>query len=146
MGVLNWFVLVPILLFWFLVVPVLSVLLWVVLYPTWRLCTADVPSWLDSPWDIQSALAVTFFCVRVNDCDGLHTILLPGIREMRCAVLMNHRSFGDFFVDPHAGHCAIVARTMAVVATMLAGLLGLVCNRIIVFRRGADVVAIKSNV
>ena len=75
--------------------------------------------------------------IRVVDEDPVKsTILIPGIESFRGAVLMNHRSWGDFGVDPYQGHCACVGRLEAFLAMGLAGMLGLLSNRAIIIQRG----------
>lgn len=75
--------------------------------------------------------------VRIVDedpaCNGL---LVPGIESFKGAVLMNHRSWGDFVVDPYQAHSAVIGRFAAFVAMGLAGILGMLSDRAIIIRRG----------
>ena len=130
-----WFLLFfPCLLLWFVAMPPLLVPVWALIRVVYRCIGSktgiELPFMLETPWDLLGWLSCFFFGVRIHDHDGQHTLLVPGIRTMRVAVLANHRSFGDFFVDPVMGHCAVVARLLAVVATLCAGVLGLACNRL----------------
>jgi len=138
---LAFLILIPVCLLWFLVLPPIAMVLWLALRLViicLRLDDAKVPHWLDTPWDMLTTCAAAFFCVRVHDCDGQHSLLLPGIRSMRCAVLANHRSFGDFFVDPAMAHCAVMARIAAVAVACNAGIVGLLWSRVIMINRGKD--------
>jgi 1-acyl-sn-glycerol-3-phosphate acyltransferase len=134
-------VLIVVLVLWFIILPPIAVVLWILARTVvfcLRFDDAEVPYWLDTPWDMLTHGAVAFFCVRVQDCDGQHSVILPGIRNMRCAVMANHRSFGDFFVDPAMADCAVMARIAAVAVTCIAGCIGLAWNRIIMVNRGQD--------
>jgi hypothetical protein len=66
-------------------------------------------------------------------CNGL---LVPGIESFKGAVLMNHRSWGDFAVDPYQAHSAVIGRFAAFVAMGFAGILGVLSDRAIIIRRG----------
>lgn len=132
---------VPILFLWFIVMPVIAVVVCAVgraLLRSCRMSDSEMPYWLDTPWDMLTNMAAQFWGVRIRDCDGQHSLLLPGIRKMRCVILVNHRSWGDFFIDPAMGHCAVVSRLAAVLATCIAGFVGLWCRRVIIFHRGKD--------
>lgn len=138
---LGFLILIPAMLVWFILMPPIAVLLWLVVravVSVTRLDEADLPYWLETPWDILTNASSAFFCVKVQDCDGQHTLLLPGIRTMRCAVMANHRSWGDFFVDPAMAHCAVMARIAAVAVTCIAGAVGLAFDRVIMINRSKD--------
>ena len=137
---LGLIILLPIIVLWFVIMPAAALLVW----PFGRVliaCTRidmHVPYWMETPWDLLVGIASWCFCVRIQDADGQHSLLLPGVRSMRCAVLANHRSWGDFFIDPAMSNCAVMARIFAVAATCVAGLIGLACGKIIVINRGKD--------
>jgi hypothetical protein len=49
---------------------------------------------------------------------------------------MNHRSWGDFVVDPYQAHSAVIGRFAAFVAMGFAGVLGTLSDRAIIIHRG----------
>lgn len=71
------------------------------------------------------------------DCDAdVPGIVMPEASFFRGAVLVNHRSWADFIIDPAQAHCAVVARAAAVAICVLGSLIGLASDRIIVILRG----------
>jgi 1-acyl-sn-glycerol-3-phosphate acyltransferase len=133
--------LLPAIIFFFNVLPLIAVFSWFVGRAIIRCCNMpdkDLPEWLETPWDLLTNLAVRLFCLRVRDSDGQNSFLIPGIRTTRCAVLANHRSWGDFFIDPTMAHCPPVARRAAVAATGVSGLVGLLCNKVVMINRDKD--------
>lgn len=140
---MGYLLLIPACVVWFVAVPPLALVLWLLARPLFAILptfggTAECPPWLETPWDVVVHAATLGFGVKVCDADGEHSLVLPGVRTLRCAVLANHRSWADFFIDPAQGHCAVVARTAAVAAGGVAGLLGLASRRVIRISRGVD--------
>eukprot|EP00967_Tisochrysis_lutea_P041507 scaffold49878_cov40-Tisochrysis_lutea.AAC.6 len=154
-ALMRWLVLVVDQLFWSIVAPPAALFGWVPL----RLCSTllvhaallhESPAWLETPFDTLSYWYLLVHGVRVCE-EGASggvvesTILVPGIRTFRGAVLMNHRSWGDFVIDPMQASASVVARGAATAAMLLAGLLGIVTKRVIViFRRDGPCCAATS--
>ena len=101
------------------------------------LCTrAGPPSWLDTPWDMLVSLYASAHRVQVVNADGTSGVVIPGIDSIRGAMLMNHRSFGDFGFDVYQARCSTVSRWSAIAVTGLFGVLGLACGKVIAVSRG----------
>ena len=116
-------------------VPPIIVAAWLVL--RLGVCVCDlvfvmkpVPIFLDTPWELLQSWYLLFHGVKVVDADGANTWRLPDVRNIEGCVLTNHRSWGDFVFDPAMAFAPVVARTAAVAATMLAGLIGLMCGKV----------------
>ena len=132
---LLWPLLVMDVLLWVLVLPPIIAAAWLVL--RLGVCVCDlvfvmkpVPIFLDTPWELLQSWYLLFHGVKVVDADGANTWRLPDVRNIEGAVLTNHRSWGDFVFDPAMAFAPVVARTAAVAATMLAGLIGLMCGKV----------------
>jgi len=120
-----------------------------VLWCGYRLGRGAEPG-MKTPWDFTVFLYLRFHGVQVVDSElasgdtgsprpprpAAADLIIPGIDSFRGAVLMNHRSWGDFTIDPYQAQCAVIARLAAALAVGLMGLLGLVSNKLIVIRRG----------
>lgn len=97
---------------WCFVFPVGAAVLFFVLRPAHKLLaicgvsTSSLPTWLETPWDMLTAWGGIWYGFTIVDADGpaASTLIPPGMLEKRGAVLANHRSFGDFFVDPLQAH------------------------------------------
>lgn len=125
-----------------------------------RLCERT-PDVLESPWELLMhaylfAHGVTIWDEPGSSCSGGgdfcsagasptsnsaagaaqgSEFALPGIAAYRGAVLMNHRSWGDFCIDQAQSRATVVARGAAVGAALFTGLLGLASRRLIpIFR------------
>mmetsp|Transcript_8982 Transcript_8982/g.25078 ORF Transcript_8982/g.25078 Transcript_8982/m.25078 type:complete len:284 (-) Transcript_8982:647-1498(-) len=72
----------------------------------------------------------------IDEEPGKDGMLIPDIESFKGAVLANHRSWGDFVVDPYQGHSAVIGRFAAFVAMGFAGLLAVLSDRAIIIRRG----------
>ena len=127
-------------LFWGTLAPPMAIMAWLLTRALLDSgCLAASPETrlkVTTPWDILIHAYVSMHSIRIVDADGEHGIFLPGLNELRGALLMNHRSWGDFVVDPAQGASAVVARLAAVAVTLLGGLTGLLSQRIIMIRRG----------
>mmetsp|Transcript_33473 Transcript_33473/g.70435 ORF Transcript_33473/g.70435 Transcript_33473/m.70435 type:complete len:269 (+) Transcript_33473:175-981(+) len=133
-----WAILILDQLFWSIPMPFVATVVWASARAIYFCLGKQVPAWLHTPWDCLCLMYLRGHGIRIidTDGDGANTLLVPGIMEFRGAVLANHRSWGDFVMDPYQTHCAVVARIAAVVACLGGGLLGLLCDRIIVINRG----------
>ena len=132
---LLWPLLIVDVLLWVLVLPPIIAAAWLVL--RLGVCVCDlvfvvkpVPIFLDTPWELLQSWYLLFHGVKVVDADGANTWRLPDVRNIEGCVLTNHRSWGDFVFDPAMAFAPVVARTAAVAATMLAGLIGLMCGKV----------------
>ena len=79
------------------------------------------PHW-NTPWQFFVHVYLKTKGVRVVDAQhgNMETdLILPNVQEFKGAVLTNHRSFGDFAIDPHMCDCPIIARLAAVFAYIL---------------------------
>lgn len=128
--------------FWGLPMPFVALFIWATSRAILALTGYEVPLWLVTPWDTLCCMYLRGHGVRILDADtGASTgaadgLAIPGITSFRGVLLMNHRSWGDFVVDPYQGHCAVVARFAAVAVTCFAGVLGRLCSRVIMIERG----------
>ena len=128
--------------FWGLPMPFVALFIWATSRAVLALTGYEVPLWLVTPWDTLCCMYLRGHGVRILDADtGASTgaadgLAIPGITSFRGVLLMNHRSWGDFVVDPYQGHCAVVARFAAVAVTCFAGVLGRLCSRVIMIERG----------
>jgi hypothetical protein len=145
-GAVGWVVLILDQLVWSIAMPPVALLAWTMM----RLCSSlgvqagllgKSPCWLDTPFDLLAYWYLMAHGVHVYDeapAGGMAApshILLPGIQSFRGAVLMNHRSFGDFVIDPMQANASVVSRGAAAGAMLLAGLLGVATRRVILIFR-----------
>jgi hypothetical protein len=73
-------------------------------------------------------------CHRDSDGDNeidekINDIVLNGV------IITNHRSYADFFIDPYIFQCPAIGRFLAVFSILLSGVLGVICNRLLVINR-----------
>lgn len=136
MGAAMWPVLVLDILLWVIVMPITAAAVWPVLRLGLCLTRQPTPVWLDTPWELLQSWYLVFHGIKIVDADGANTWRLPDVRSLEGCILMNHRSWGDFVIDPAMAFAPVIARTAAVVATMAAGGLGLACRKIIMISRG----------
>ena len=136
-----WPVLIMDVLLWVLVMPPIVVVAWCAM--RLGVCVCDlvfvmkpVPVFLDTPWELLQSWYLIFHGVKVVDADGANTWRLPDVRNIEGCLLTNHRSWGDFVIDPAMAFAPVVARTAAVAATMLAGVVGLTCGKVVMINRG----------
>jgi len=144
-AVVSWAVLIIDQLFWSVPMPWVALFLWLPLRPCYLLAArtgqvAQVPWWLDTPFDLLGYWYLVVHGVKIWDENpggpaAGPELLCPNIKAFRGAVLMNHRSWGDFVVDPVTGSSAVVARGTAVVAMLFSGVLSIATNRIIIMYR-----------
>lgn len=125
-----WPVLIMDVLLWVLVMPLISLPAWCVMRLGVRLACQPVPVFLDTPWELLQSWYLLFHGIKVVDADGANTWRLPDVRNIEGCILTNHRSWGDFVIDPAMAFAPTVARTAAVAATMLAGVIGLACGKV----------------
>ena len=135
-SMLLWPLLIIDVLLWVAVMPLIVVPVWCVMRLCVRLACQPVPVFLDTPWELLQSWYLVFHCIKVVDADGANTWRLPDVRNIEGCVLTNHRSWGDFVIDPAMAFAPVVARTTAVVATMLAGAVGLACGKVVMINRG----------
>jgi len=125
-------------LFWGLIAPLLNIPLWIVLRLASLCCSIDPETRLRvaTPWDVILNAWNIIHGIRMLDADGEHGLIVPNVADMRGALIMNHRTWSDFVVDPAQGAATVVARTAAVAVTLLGGVTGLLSRRVIMIQRG----------
>jgi len=125
-------------LFWGVVAPPLA---WLI-FPLLRLIAVACPPSptfgikVHTPWDMLLHGYLSMHSIRMIDADGEDGLFVPNVAEIKGAYLMNHRSWGDFVVDPAQAAATVVARLAAVAVTLLAGATGLLCRKVVMIRRG----------
>mmetsp|Transcript_47752 Transcript_47752/g.159167 ORF Transcript_47752/g.159167 Transcript_47752/m.159167 type:complete len:317 (-) Transcript_47752:137-1087(-) len=140
-ALLGWAALALASLWWGLPAPLVCTAIWLLLRPLASASLAAgaseaIPPWLSDPWGLCAHAFCRVHGIRIYDAaDAPPRLLLPGVLHFRGAVLMNHRSWGDFAVDPAQAHAVVIARTAAVAATMLSGLLGVCAGRVLAISR-----------
>mmetsp|Transcript_14753 Transcript_14753/g.48240 ORF Transcript_14753/g.48240 Transcript_14753/m.48240 type:complete len:294 (+) Transcript_14753:49-930(+) len=143
---IMWVILILDQVFWSILMPPVALTAWTVMKLCTFLCVqagliSETPCWLDTPFDLLAYWYLLAHGVHVRDeapAGGIAVpspILLPGIQSFRGAVLMNHRSFGDFVIDPMQANAAVVSRGAAAAAMLLAGALGVATRRVILIFR-----------
>jgi 1-acyl-sn-glycerol-3-phosphate acyltransferase len=50
-------------------------------------------------------------------------------------IITNHRSYADFFIDPYMFQAPALGRMLAVFSILFSGVLGVICNRLLVINR-----------
>ena len=130
----------PVLLFdvllWVILMPIVCAAVWCVGRLALLVAGKPRPIFLDTPWETLQSWFLVFHGIRVVDADGAHTWRLPNVEAIEGAVLTNHRSWGDFVFDPAMAFAPVVARTAAVAATLVAGVIGLACGKVVMINRG----------
>ena len=135
-AVVRWPILILDVLLWVIVMPLVTLAVWCVCRPVLKLACQPVPVWLDTPWETLQSWYLVFHGVKVVDADGANTWRLPNVQNIEGCVMMNHRSWGDFVIDPTMAFAPVVARAAAIAATMFAGLIGLICGKVVMIFRG----------
>jgi hypothetical protein len=102
----------------------------------------------NNAWDLESFLIQEYLQLRYiklpystnknkkHKCDSdnkidekMNDIVLNGV------IITNHRSYADFFIDPYMFQCPAIGRFLAAFSVMFGGLIGLICNRLLVINR-----------
>lgn len=133
---LTWPILVIDLLFWGIPMPLVTLLVWCACRLALKLTCQPFPVWLDTPWETLLSWYLVFHGVKIVDADGANTWRLPDVQSIEGCVLMNHRSWGDFVIDPTMAFAPVVARFAAVAATLIAGLVGCLSGKVVMIYRG----------
>ncbi len=127
-------------LLWFFVLVPPFLVLWVVVRLGFGLARAPPPPWARTPLDFVIRVYLLAHRVRVIDADGANAagaLHVPGVDALRGALLMNHRSWGDFAFDVYQGRCSNVTRFAAFLVTGLGGVVALLSGRTIIYYRGS---------
>ncbi|KAL1528817.1 hypothetical protein AB1Y20_010140 [Prymnesium parvum] len=134
----GWILVVVHMLFLGTIGPLFACAAWLPLLLVAKVCPPSDTFYLKvrTPWDVFVHAYVVLHGIRVFDADGGHGVFVPDVANFKGAFMMNHRSWGDFAIDPAQSDASVVARTAAVAVGLLAGLMGLLSKKVIMINRG----------